>query len=220
MARHQAAIAALSLAVVALLSNAQETRPPADPLAPGAPGTAPASPKPEREGRRDDDGKGPDRKDWDRKDRDKDGDGKDDDRRKHRGVFTGPDAEKAREAFRNMSPEERERWTKRIREWAEMPPEKKKSLADREEFFKKKIKEDIEAAIQKTGLTLNEEQAKLFAERYLDERRKIESELRKEIDEKRGPRVDSMIEKLKGEFSATVDVTQGKNDKAEKVDKR
>jgi hypothetical protein len=132
-------------------------------------------------------------------------------------VFTGPDADKAREAFRNMSPEERERWTKRIREWAEMPPEKKKSLADREEFFRKKIKEDIDAAIQKTGLTLNEEQTKLFAERYLDERRKIESELRKEIDEKRGPRVDAMIGKLKEEFTVAVDV---KPEKAEKPDKR
>lgn len=211
MARSLAALAALSLAVAALPSNAQEPRPPADPLAPGAQ----TSPKPEGKG-------GPDRKDWDRKDRDKDGDGKDDDRRKHRGgsFFTGPDADKTREAFRNMSPEERERWTKRIREWVEMPPEKKKSLADREEFFKKKIKEDIEAAIQKTGLTLNEEQTKVFAERYLDERRKIESELRKEIDEKRGPRVDAMIERLKGEFSATVDVAGSKDEKPEKANKQ
>jgi hypothetical protein len=132
----------------------------------------------------------------------------------HRGMFTGPDADKAREAFRNMSPEERERWTKRIREWAEMPPEKKKSLADREEFFRKKIKEDIDAAIVKTGLTLNDEQKKLFAERYLDERRKIESELRKEMEERRGPRVDAMIDKLKEEFSAPVAV------KTETPDKR
>jgi hypothetical protein len=36
----------------------------------------------------------------------------------------GPDADKAREALRNMNPEERERWTKRFREWAEMPPGK------------------------------------------------------------------------------------------------
>lgn len=219
MARQQAAVAAFTLAALALLSHGQEPRPPADPLNPGAP--AATSPKPEREHKRGDDDKDSDRKDWDRKDRDKkEGDWKDDDRRKHRGVFTGPDADKAREAFRNMSPEERERWTKRIREWAEMPPEKKKSLADREEFFRKKIREDIDAAIQKTGLTLNDDQKKLFSERYLDERRKIESELRKEIDEKRGPRVDAMIEKLKEEFSAPVEVTTDKTEKTEKADKR
>jgi hypothetical protein len=184
MARQQAALVAFGFAVVTLLSFGDEPRPPVDPLAP-----APASPKPDR-----------DRK-WEGDDKDKEAE-----RRKHRGMFTGPDADKARDAFRNMSPEERERWTKRIREWAEMPPEKKKSLADREEFFRKKIKEDIDAAIVKTGLTLNDEQKKLFAERYLDERRKIESELRKEMEEKRGPRVDAMIDKLKEEFSAPVDV--------------
>jgi Protein of unknown function (DUF3106) len=192
MARQQAALVTFGFAVVALLSFGEEPRPPVDPLAP-----APASPKPDR-----------DRK-WEEDDKDKDAE-----RRKHRGMFTGPDADKAREAFRNMSPEERERWTKRIREWAEMPPEKKKSLADREEFFRKKIKEDIDAAIVKTGLTLNDEQKKLFAERYLDERRKIESELRKEMEEKRGPRVDAMIDKLKEEFSAPVAV------KIETPDKR
>jgi hypothetical protein len=209
MARQQAAVAAFSLAAISLLSFGQEPRTPADPSAPPPP---PPGLKPEREFKRGGDDKG---KEWDKKDRDKkEGDWKDDDRRKRHGVFTGPDADKAREAFRNMSDEERERWTKRIREWAEMPPEKKKSLADREEFFRKKIKEDIDAAIQKTGLTLDEEQTKLFAERYLDGRRKIESELRKEIDEKRGPRVDAMIEKLKEEFTAPVDV------KGEKADKR
>lgn len=203
MARQQVAVTAFSFAGFALLSLGQEPRPPVDPAA------GPANPKAEyRRGNEDKDGKDRDRKD---------GDGKDDDRRRRHGGFTGPDADKAREAFRNMSPEERERWTKRIREWAEMPPEKKKSLADREEFFRKKIKEDIDAAIQKTGLTLNEEQTKLFAERYLDERRKIESELRKEIDEKRGPRVDAMIGKLKEEFAVPVDAKPGK---VETTDKR
>lgn len=211
MARQFPAVAAFSLAVVSLLSYGQEPRPPADPLKQGTP--VATSPTPEHK-------RGGDDKDW--KDRDKkDGDWKDDDRRKHRGgVFTGPDADKARDAFRNMSPEERERWTKRIREWAEMPPEKKKSLADREEFFRKKIKEDIDAAIAKTGLTLDDDQKKVFAERYLDERRKIESELRKEIDEKRGPRVDAMIDKLKEEFSNPAGATVDKAEKLEKADKR
>jgi hypothetical protein len=194
MARQQAALVAFGLAVVALLSFGDEPRPPADPLA-----RAPASPNPERDSNRE----GGD------KDKDKDAD-----RHKRRSVFAGPDAEKAREAFRNMSPEERERWTKRIREWTEMPPEKKKALADREEFFRRKINEDIDAAIVKSGLTLSEEQKKQFGERYLDERRKIESELRKEMEEKRGPRVDAMIDKLKQEFAARVEV------KAENPDKR
>ena len=186
MARQQGALIAFSFAVIALLSFGDEPRPlAATPVAPKSDG-----------------------------DHGREAEGKEGDHRKFHSVFTGPDAEKAREAFRNMSPEERERWTKHFREWAEMPPEKKKSLADREEFFRRKIKEDIDAAIQKTGLNLNEEQKKLFAQRYLDERRKIEADLRKEMEERRGPRVDAMIDKLKEEFSAPVEV------KAETPDKR
>jgi len=190
MARRQAALVGLSIAVGALFALAENPRPPVDPLATPTP-----SAKPEREGERGRD-----------KDKDKDKDREADRDHKRRGVFMGPDADKAREALRNMNPEERERWTKRFREWAEMPPEKKKSLADREEYFRRKIREDIDAAILKTGLTLDEEQKKQFSERYLDERRKIEAELRKEMDEKRGPRVDAMIDKLKEEFAAPVEV--------------
>jgi hypothetical protein len=198
MARRQAALVGLSLSFAVLASLAQEPRPPVDPQA--------TSPDP-KQGREKD-------RVYERGDRDKEKDKDRDDReRKHRGVFTGPDAEKAREAFRNMTPEERENWTKRFREWAEMPPEKKKSLADREEYFRRKIREDIDAALLKTGLTLDEEQKKLFSQRYLDERRKIESALRKEMDEKRGPRVDAMIDKLKEEFTAPVAVKPETSDK-------
>jgi hypothetical protein len=204
MARRQTALAGLSIAAAALVSLAQEARPPVDPLAPATPSGA----KPERDGERGrDKGKDKDKDKGPDKDRDEDRD------HKRRGVFSGPDADKAREAYRNMSPEERERWTKRFREWAEMPPEKKKSLADREEYFRRKIREDIDAAIVKAGLQLDEEQKKLFSERYLDERRKIESELRKEMDEKRGPRVDAMIERLKSEFRDPVGVKAGASDK-------
>src|SRR4029434_7282618 len=90
--------------------------------------------------------------------------------RKDWGFPGGPvDAEKAREAFKNMSPEERERWMRRFRDWADMPPEKKKSLADREEFFKRKVREDVEAAQKELGTELSEDQKKLFSERYIEE---------------------------------------------------
>jgi hypothetical protein len=123
--------------------------------------------------------------------------------RKDWGFPGGPvDAEKAREAFKNMSPEERERWMRRFRDWADMPPERKKSLADREEFFKRKMREDVEAAQKELGFELNEDQKKLFSERYVEERRKVEEELRREMEASRGPKVKALIEKLRQEFAA------------------
>ena len=100
-----------------------------------------------------------------------------------------------------MTPEERDRWMRRFRDWADMPPEKKKALADREEFFKRKMREDVEAAEKELGIELNEEQKKLFADRYIEERRKVEEELRREMEASRGPKVKALIEKLRQEFA-------------------
>jgi len=111
------------------------------------------------------------------------------------------DAEKAKEAFRNMSPDERERWLRKFRDWADMPAEKKKSLADREEFFRRKMREGVEAAQNELGIELNEEQKKVFAQRYMEERRKVEEELRREMDESRKPKLKAMVEKLRQEFA-------------------
>jgi hypothetical protein len=101
-----------------------------------------------------------------------------------------------------MTPDERERWLRRFRDWADMPPEKKKSLADREEFFRRKMREDVEAAQKELGLELTDEQKKLFGQRYVEERRKIEEELRREMEESRRPKVKAMVEKLRQEFAA------------------
>jgi len=112
------------------------------------------------------------------------------------------DADKAREAFKNMSPDERERWLRRFRDWADMPAERKKSLADREEFFRRKMREDVEAAQKEIGLDLTEEQKKAFAQRYIEERRKIEEDLRRQMEESRRPKVKALVEKLRQEFAA------------------
>jgi hypothetical protein len=185
MARKQALIA-LCLAVAGLNSLGEESRPPADPLALSLASKA-DNEKPARE--KVDAGKTarPEREDADRD--------------KPNRPFS-PEAEKAREAFKKLSPEERERWIKHFREWSEMSPEKKKALLDREEFFRRRIHEDIDKAIEQTGLPLNEEQKKQFAQRYMEERRKIEEELRKQMDEVRRPKVQAMVEKLKEEFAA------------------
>lgn len=114
----------------------------------------------------------------------------------------GPEVEKSREAFKQMSPEERQKWLENFRRWQELPPDQKKSLLDRQESFRKKMREDVERAISESGLELNDEQKKQFGQRYAEERRRLEGELRKQLEELRRPRVKALIEKLKQEFSA------------------
>jgi hypothetical protein len=175
--------AAALLPALGALTFGQEQRPPVDPLANATPvpatPSAPGNP-PGRAGR-------PDRPLRPNE--------------RMRRALGGGDAEKAREALRNMPPEERERWTKRFREWAAMPPERKKALQDREENLRRRMQNDAEKAITGANLSLTEDQKATFTQRYIEERRKIEEELRREMEEKRRPKVQALVEKLKGEFS-------------------
>lgn len=117
------------------------------------------------------------------------------------GAFGGPDAEKARQAFQQMSPEEKERWMRSFRQFAELPPDKKMELFQRSEFFRKKMREDVEDALKRSNLHLSDEQKKKFADRYFEERRTLEEELRKQMEELRKPKIDALIEKLTREFA-------------------
>ena len=122
----------------------------------------------------------------------------------HRPDGGGPDAEKfenVRKALDALTPEQRKRFQENFQRWSNLPPEEKKALADREIFRRKKIAEEIDAALQDSGLELDAERRELFARRYGEERHRIEEQLRKELDEKRQPLLREVIAKLKVEFS-------------------
>jgi hypothetical protein len=119
---------------------------------------------------------------------------------KRRGAMS-PEFENVRKALEALTPEQRKRFQENFVRWSNMPPETKKALRDREEFRRKKMAEDIEAAVRESGLTLDKERREQFAKRYAQERRKIEEQLRREADEKRRPLVKEIVAKLKAEFS-------------------
>ena len=117
----------------------------------------------------------------------------------------GPDAEKfenVRKAIEALTPEQRKRFQENFQRWSNLSPEEKKSLADREIFRRKKIAEDINAALKEADLELDAGRRELFARRYGEERHRIEEQLRKELDDKRQPLLREVIAKLKAEFSA------------------
>ena len=119
----------------------------------------------------------------------------------------GPDGEKfqnVRKALEALTPEQRKRFQENFLRWSNLSPEEKKSLADREIFRRKKIAEDIDAALKEAGLELDAERRELFAKRYGEERHKIEEQLRRELDEKRRPLLKDVIAKLKAEFSVGI----------------
>ena len=122
----------------------------------------------------------------------------------HRPEGGGPDAEKfenVRKAIDALTPEQRKRFQENFLRWSNLSPEEKKSLADREIFRRKKMAEEIEAALKDTGLELDAERRELFARRYGEERHRIEEQLHKELDEKRQPLLREIVAKLKAELS-------------------
>ena len=130
----------------------------------------------------------------------------------HRQEGGGPDGEKfenVRKAIEALTPEQRKRFQENFQRWSNLPPDEKKALADREIFRRKKIAEDSDAALKEAGLELDADRRELFARRYGEERRKIEEQLHKELDDKRRPLLKEVIARLKAEFSSGTPATGG-----------
>jgi hypothetical protein len=112
-----------------------------------------------------------------------------------------PEFQNARRALEALTPEQRQRFIENFKRWSNLPPEEKKVLADRESIRRKKIAEEVNQALAESGLDLTGERRMFFAKRYGEERRKIEEQLRKEMEEKRKPLIKEVIARLKEEFS-------------------
>jgi hypothetical protein len=121
---------------------------------------------------------------------------------KRRGKMS-PEFENVRKAIDALTPEQRKRFQENFVRWSNMSPEAKKALRDREEFRRKKMAEDVEAAIQELGVDLDKERREQFAKRYVEERRKIEVQIRREMEEKRRPLVKDLVARLKQEFASS-----------------
>lgn len=126
--------------------------------------------------------------------------------------FGPEDAKRRREAMEKLSPEERQKLRESYRRWQDMPGEQKRemrTLADRRQAL---MRREIDAALQALGYPLDDNRKQAFRLRYLQERRDLEEELRKEMEERRKPRVRAIIELLREEFaasSAAADSTAG-----------
>lgn len=118
-----------------------------------------------------------------------------------------PEFEDVRRALDALTPEQRKRFQENFQRWANLPPEEKKVLRDREEVRKKFMLQEVEVVLRESGLNLEGERRQQFIKRYAVERRKIEEQLRKETNEKRKPLVHEMVGRLKSELSETTPAT-------------
>ena len=115
----------------------------------------------------------------------------------------------ARERWRQMSPEDRQRFRMNAERWLQMSPEERRVLREREGMRRQRLQREADAALQQSGLQLEAEKREAYERRYMQERRRIERALRLELEERRQRELGPVQEQLKKEFgtgqgSATV----------------
>ncbi len=113
-----------------------------------------------------------------------------------------PQLDNVRRSIEALTPEQRKRFQENFWRWANLTPEEKKALRDRDEMRRKFIRDEVEAAMKEAGLDLEGERKAEFIRRYGAARRQIEEQLRDEMAAKRKPLVRELLAKLKAEFSA------------------
>ncbi|MEO8206762.1 MAG: hypothetical protein ABI615_11320 [Chthoniobacterales bacterium] len=123
------------------------------------------------------------------------------------GDFKPPNAPnlppRMREWYEKMPETERGKFLENFRKWQQMGDDEKRHFRERAVMERQRIQAAIDAAVQKSGLTLDKDQREAFERRYMQERRKIEQTLRKELQSKRDLLLEGVIVNLKNEFSSS-----------------
>src|SRR4051812_1131588 len=107
------------------------------------------------------------------------------------------------ERWRQMSPEDRQRFKSNAERWLAMPAEERRALREREGIRRERMQREAEAAMRESGLQLEAERRAQFQQRYLEERQRIDRALREELKQKRQRELEPVVERLKKEFGQT-----------------
>jgi hypothetical protein len=108
----------------------------------------------------------------------------------------------ARQRYNQLTPEERQVFQRNAERWLRMNPEQQKMLRERETARRAQMKVEAEAAMRQMGLRLDPNAEGQFEARYMQERRRMERELRLEAEQKRQQQLPQLNERLKSEFQA------------------
>ena len=113
----------------------------------------------------------------------------------------GPQFRALRDRWREMSPDQRQRIRTNAARWLQLPPEERQELRYREGLRRERIRREAEAALQNSGLQLEAERREMYERRYLEERKRIDRQLRQELQERRQRELAPVVEQLKKEFT-------------------
>jgi hypothetical protein len=101
-----------------------------------------------------------------------------------------------------VAPEDRQVFRRNAERWLKMNPQQQQVLRERERLRQQQIRAEVDTAIQKSGLHLDQNGRAEFEIRYRQERRQLERELRQEFDSRRQQELPELNDRLKKEFQA------------------
>jgi hypothetical protein len=119
------------------------------------------------------------------------------------GMHRKPEFRNTRERWFSMSPADRQVFRRNAERWMQMSAEERTLMRERERIRREQLKREAEAALRDAGLRLDQDKRELFEQRYLQERRRIERELRDETEAKRKQQLPVLNDRLKKEFQET-----------------
>lgn len=108
--------------------------------------------------------------------------------------------ERFKKKLERLPPEERERFRQNWEKWKKMSEPEREAFRQKMKAERDRARQVIDAAIADAGLSLDATQREVFARRYREERRKIEEEIKREVEKLRATKIGAALERLKAEF--------------------
>jgi hypothetical protein len=110
--------------------------------------------------------------------------------------------QEANQLIDRLPPGQREKFRENFQRWQNMTPDERKELREREDSRRQKMLQEADGSIQQSGLNLDKDSRDKYILRYILERRKIEQQLQRELEEKRKPLIEDMVKRLQVEFKS------------------
>ncbi len=112
----------------------------------------------------------------------------------------GSEQEHLLRTIRTLPPEKRKQLLENLKAWQTLSDDQKQTLRDRDGQLRKRATEEASALIADSDLS--PEQAEQFQKRYIEERRKVDTSLKQELELRRKTELEEIAHRLRKEIQS------------------
>jgi hypothetical protein len=112
----------------------------------------------------------------------------------------GAEQEHLLRTIRTLTPEKRKQLLENLKTWQTLSDDQKQALRDRDGQLRKRATEEASALIADSDLS--QEQIEQFHKRYMEERRKLDTSLKQELELRRKTKLEEIAQRLRKEIQS------------------